>query len=343
MDLLGQLDELGHLGELCRLASVFNSRRGESLTEREFIELSGLTAGQTFRYPRPAAALHLARTLGLVHRKGGRLTFTALGTRFGALGDNRHVLPSHQQGRMLLSLLIDDAALKLFIASALRNLSRDSAGRLRIRVESIPTKPELLIAVRVLQQCRMLVYVDGDLLLQPGADEGWPTDLFLPRGTTEVELLNRLDEQRRRGSAAELFTVDLERRRLIDDGRSDLAELVLRISTDDVGAGYDIRSFDADGSTRYIEVKSSVGRALRFEWSSYERREAEKTRGAYWIYFVPLADDLAVRPLPVLTIQDPIGHILAGHLEEVPTHFVVNAVPPMVMSSAKSEYLRNFG
>lgn len=329
---LAQLDDLGHLGELCRLASVFGGGRNLRLTEREYTELSRRTAGLTFRYPRPAATLQFALKIGLVQRKGGRFTLSSVGARFETLGDNRHAVLSRQQGRLLLSLLVDDLAARSLIAAAFRNLSRHSSGRMAIRAESIKDEPGMLLAVRVLQQCQTLEFIDGDFFLVQGADEGLPPDLFLPKGMTAEDLLRRLDEQRRRGHAAELFVVDLEKRRLTEEGRPDLAEWVLPISSDDVGAGYDIRSFDADGATRYVEVKSSIGRILRFEWSVSERRTAEKARNAYWVYFVPLADDLITRPLPVLAIQNPIEHVTAGRLQETPTHFVVDAVPPFVTS-----------
>jgi len=60
------------------------------------------------------------------------------------------------------------------------------------------------------------------------------------------------------GEAGESFVVDLERRRLTEAERPDLARRVRWISVDD-GAGYDILSFIPAGDERLIEVKTTNG------------------------------------------------------------------------------------
>ena len=58
------------------------------------------------------------------------------------------------------------------------------------------------------------------------------------------------------GRCGEDFVVEAERHRLADEGRPDLAERVERTTRDiGDGAGYDVASFNADGSLRSIEVK----------------------------------------------------------------------------------------
>jgi len=64
------------------------------------------------------------------------------------------------------------------------------------------------------------------------------------------------------GRAGEEFAVGLERRRLADAGRRDLAIRIRWTADEDGdGAGYDISSFDVEGRDRFIEVKTTNGSA----------------------------------------------------------------------------------
>lgn len=61
------------------------------------------------------------------------------------------------------------------------------------------------------------------------------------------------------GYAGECFVLAYERQRLIRQGVSRLAEAVEHVAeTQGDGAGFDIRSFSADGSERLIEVKTTA-------------------------------------------------------------------------------------
>lgn len=62
------------------------------------------------------------------------------------------------------------------------------------------------------------------------------------------------------GRAGEERVLAHERANLISVGRSDLAQQIRWVSeVDGDGAGYDIRSFDTNGSDRFIEVKTTNG------------------------------------------------------------------------------------
>jgi Domain of unknown function (DUF3883)/Domain of unknown function (DUF3427) len=64
------------------------------------------------------------------------------------------------------------------------------------------------------------------------------------------------------GLAGELLVLEHERQRLRDTGRIDLADQVVHTSVvEGDSAGFDIRSFNADGMDRYIEVKTTAGPA----------------------------------------------------------------------------------
>lgn len=67
-------------------------------------------------------------------------------------------------------------------------------------------------------------------------------------------------KNKRLGLAGELFVLELEKQKLINAGRSELAEKVEHISqTQGDGAGYDIRSFSVTGEDYFVEVKTTQG------------------------------------------------------------------------------------
>ena len=73
--------------------------------------------------------------------------------------------------------------------------------------------------------------------------------------------INYLEQEARNqslGEAGEHFVINYERARLIHLGKVNLADRIEHVSTT-IGpsAGYDIRSFDANGADRYIEAKTT--------------------------------------------------------------------------------------
>ena len=96
----------------------------------------------------------------------------------------------------------------------------------------------------------------------------------------------KLQKQQDDGDAGEMFVVDYEQKRLNPHQKSPK-----RISAIDVGAGYDILSYNNAYSTefdRFIEVKSFRGQP-HFYWSSNEKRVAEVLGENYFLYLVDLS------------------------------------------------------
>jgi hypothetical protein len=102
------------------------------------------------------------------------------------------------------------------------------------------------------------------------------------------------------GSKGEQIVVIEEIERLISKGRGDLAEKVKRVSVDDDSLGYDVLSYDEDGTERYIEVKTSNAKSddVRIFMSANEMNKS-KTLPNYYIYFVDgiKTGDYRVRPI----------------------------------------------
>jgi hypothetical protein len=133
----------------------------------------------------------------------------------------------------------------------------------------------------------------------------------------------RLERQRERGQLAEEKVVELEQLRLSSANRADLAAKVQRISINDVSAGFDVKSFEIDESPRYIEVKSSVGSQIVFEWSQGERAKARREGASFYIYFVPFSFSLPTLTSPIVTIKNPVAQISTGALIELPSNYKV--------------------
>lgn len=112
----------------------------------------------------------------------------------------------------------------------------------------------------------------------------------LPRMRTnpKPDYEKRREENVEIGLRGEKIVMDIERKRLIDAGRSDLAEKVWQASLVDDSLGFDILSFEADGQKKHIEVKATRNRRssrLKFFLSENERRAAEFFEN-YHIYYV---------------------------------------------------------
>ncbi len=85
------------------------------------------------------------------------------------------------------------------------------------------------------------------------------------------------------GKAGESFVLDLERRRLAEAGRLDLARGVRWVSVEEGdGAGYDILSFGSGGGERLIEVKTTNGSARTPFYLSRNEYETAGKRPAVW-------------------------------------------------------------
>ena len=90
------------------------------------------------------------------------------------------------------------------------------------------------------------------------------------------------------GRRGEEFVVEFERKRLHDGGRRDLVQRIewtAQVRGD--GAGYDVQSFNADGSTRLIEVKTTgLGKYFPFNVTVNEVRCSEARPAEFQLYRV---------------------------------------------------------
>lgn len=112
---------------------------------------------------------------------------------------------------------------------------------------------------------------------------------WLTRRATKIDFAKRDAKNRRLGKLGEKFAFGVEKRRLSDIGRKDLAKKIEWVS-DSIGdgLGYDILSFnETDESERLIEVKTTgLGRFFPFYVSRTELRCSEDMSQAYHLYRV---------------------------------------------------------
>ena len=104
----------------------------------------------------------------------------------------------------------------------------------------------------------------------------------LSRLVAKFDPVERDHRNRSLGKAGEAFVINLERTRLLEGGREDLASNIRWTAAEDGdGAGYDVSSFDLRGHPKLIEVKTTNGSSrtpfflTRNEWDVAKRYPAE--------------------------------------------------------------------
>ena len=90
------------------------------------------------------------------------------------------------------------------------------------------------------------------------------------------------------GQRGEEFVLEFERKRLHDGGHHELVQRVewtAQVRGD--GAGFDVQSYNADGSTRFIEVKTTgLGKYFPFNVTVNEVRCSESRPEVFHLYRV---------------------------------------------------------
>ncbi|MFA6641647.1 MAG: DUF3883 domain-containing protein [Thermovirgaceae bacterium] len=103
-----------------------------------------------------------------------------------------------------------------------------------------------------------------------------------------VNYLRKEAQNQRLGLAGELFVVNFEKAYLIYSGKTHLAENIehTSVSKGD-GAGFDIHSYNLDGSDKFIEAKTTrFGQYTPFFATRNEVDFSARNPGSYWLYRV---------------------------------------------------------
>ena len=137
--------------------------------------------------------------------------------------------------------------------------------------------------------------------------QGVTRELFRARKSPDYAVKDA--KNRKLGLEGELLVLEYEINKLKEAGFPELAKKVVHTSVvQGDGAGYDIKSFNQDGSARYIEVKSTRGSLnTDFYMSPNELKFAEKNSDNFYIYRVY---DLGNQH------GEALFHVLAGDINE---------------------------
>jgi hypothetical protein len=132
-----------------------------------------------------------------------------------------------------------------------------------------------------------------DRLVEPPkpSDYTYPMVREKPSGPANPVKVNYLEKEARNaslGKAGELFVVEYEKARLVHSGKDQLAERIEHVSElYGDGLGFDVRSFEANGSDRLIEVKTTAGgKQTPFFVSRNELQVSREQNRAYHLYRV---------------------------------------------------------
>jgi hypothetical protein len=109
------------------------------------------------------------------------------------------------------------------------------------------------------------------------------------RAARKIDFARADAENRRLGRLGEEWALEFERRRLHDvERRPDLAKRIVWTSVEEGdGAGFDIRSFNADETPRLVEVKATgLGKFMPFYVTSNELAVSEHRAEEYHLYRV---------------------------------------------------------
>ena len=170
------------------------------------------------------------------------------------------------------------------VQELLREIVREHAPKLTALVardveeRQQPVAPEDLLGI----------LVDPPEPIVPGVRQPRPEYAVPGRTTGAVDYLRREASNRSLGDAGEALVMNYERLRLERAGKDRLARNIEQVSKT-VGdhAGYDIRSYHADGRDRFIEVKTTrYGRYTPFYISAGELRFSEAHSDSYHLYRV---------------------------------------------------------
>ncbi len=106
-------------------------------------------------------------------------------------------------------------------------------------------------------------------------------------GGNKINWAERDERNRNLGLAGEELVVEYEIQRLTNLGLTDLAKRVEHVAKSSDCNGYDVLSFDEDGTERYIEVKTTKqSKGTAFFISRNEVKVSREKDEQYWIYRV---------------------------------------------------------
>jgi len=133
-----------------------------------------------------------------------------------------------------------------------------------------------------------------------------PLPVRLQRLIRKFDPVERDKRNRVLGIAGEEFVLNIERRKLVEADRPDLARKVRWVTQEEGdGAGYDIYSFSAAGKERLLEVKTTNGSAKTPFFVSRNEYDLSQERASEWLLY--RVHKFATHPR-IFVIAPPVEH-----------------------------------
>jgi len=254
--------------------------------------------------------------INLISKKDSRLSITNFGKEFLSLNPplpyRKYELTSAQKKYILFRIISSEKYLSDF-RILLGKFSLNEKGQLSLN--NFRANPNISFLLQILNQLDFWENNNGGLVIKEEYENeiliynldqgGWPLAKFLE---------NKIEESIR-GSIAEHYALNYEKRRL-ENKKAQLNSLRINlISSQNVSAGYDIASFDSGESKdfdRFIEVKSSQFPKVHFFISKNEVKKARERSNQYWIYYVEMRGR---QPNGIRLFQNPIETIIKNEGE----------------------------
>ncbi len=145
------------------------------------------------------------------------------------------------------------------------------------------------------------------------------TNYHKTAGTSNTDYQKLQEENTKLGKRGEELVMREEKKRLSAEERQYLADNVDHVSLKDNSAGYDIKSFNADGTERYIEVKATrqkYSKSAQFCITANEIITADEYKEKYFIYIVFKADTIKPECMVVDNPSDQWKHSLYENLAQ---------------------------
>jgi len=282
------------------------------------------------RLPNHEATIAFAVRLGLLTESSGDLILSDAGAEFLELNQEKLYDLSHDQCRLLLRNCFLDGPLRSDTLEALRAFEpafQDTSFRWS-SVDNLPLQCPSWLTDHLRELGLLKITENG---FEVTAEYVPTVASFLEEGSgwSEDSFQRYLEEKKEVGSLAEDIIVKYEKERLAKKSHMVESRCVRCVSRLRVNAGYDVESFDGKtphlNFNRFIEVKGSKGRGLRFFWSENEMQVARNLKDKYWIYYLGGIDMKKRRSSqPPVLFQNPIDSVLKHQrLKKLPQGIIV--------------------
>ena len=116
-----------------------------------------------------------------------------------------------------------------------------------------------------------------------------------------------LKKQEEIGNLAELEIIEFEKNRLKNFPQ--LTSKIEHVATNNVNAGYDIKSWEENNKERYIEVKAVSLADFKFYWSRNEIDKSQHFKNQYYLYLLPVINNKLFDKESLKIIKNPFNKI----------------------------------